>query len=103
MTDLPENLFANPVWSALQTTHRHFALSVGDACRYPADVAPFAATAAPTESAMQHLHSLLAPGEWVWLFGECFPRVTGLSFEETLIDVWRQALVENGKAVKVDR
>jgi len=26
-----------------------------------------------------------------------------LSFEETLIDVWRQALVENAKAVKLGR
>jgi hypothetical protein len=28
--------------------------------------------------------------------------MTKLSFEETLIEVWRQALVENAKAVKVD-
>src|SRR5216683_3642588 len=27
--------------------------------------------------------------------------MTKLSFEETLIEVWRQALVENGKTVKV--
>ena len=27
--------------------------------------------------------------------------MTNLSFEETLIEVWRQALVENAKAVKV--
>jgi len=27
--------------------------------------------------------------------------MTKLSFEETLIEVWRQALVENAKAVKV--
>src|SRR5713226_8969716 len=29
--------------------------------------------------------------------------MTKLSFEETLIEVWRQALVENPKAVKVGR
>jgi hypothetical protein len=29
-------------------------------------------------------------------------KVAKHSFEETLIDVWRQALVENAKAVKVD-
>lgn len=28
--------------------------------------------------------------------------MTKLSFEETLIEVWRQALVENAKAVKLD-
>src|SRR5258708_2246219 len=73
MNDLPESLFANPAWHALQTKHRHFAVSAGDACRYPADVAPFAAVAAPTTVALQQLHSLLAPGESVWLIGESYP------------------------------
>jgi GNAT superfamily N-acetyltransferase len=84
MTDLPEALFANPVWHALQTKHRHFAVSAGDACRYPADVAPFAAVAAPSTSALQSLHSLLMPGEYVWLVGESYPAVPGLTCEETL-------------------
>ena len=70
MSNLPENLFANPVWHALQTEHRHFALSEGDACRYPADVTPFAAVAKPTAAALQSLHSLLVPGEQVWLIAE---------------------------------
>jgi hypothetical protein len=59
MTDLPESLFANPVLHALQTRHRHFAVSTGEACRYPADVAPFAAVARPSKSALQI--SSLAP------------------------------------------
>lgn len=84
MNDLPESLFANPVWHALQTEHRHFALSVGNACRYPADVAPFAAVAAPTRTALQELHSLLALGESVWLIGDTYPHSPELSFEETL-------------------
>jgi predicted GNAT family acetyltransferase len=84
MNDLPENLFANPVWHALQTEHRHFAISVGNACRYPADVAPFAAVAAPTTTALQELYSLLALGESVWLVGDAYPYVPELSFEETL-------------------
>ena len=79
MTDLPENLFANPVWHALQTSHRHFAISGGEACRYPADVAPFAAVATPSKSALQSLHSLLAPGEYVWLIGESYPSAPELS------------------------
>jgi hypothetical protein len=29
--------------SSLQTRHRHLAVSAGDACRYPADIVPFAA------------------------------------------------------------
>jgi GNAT superfamily N-acetyltransferase len=78
MSDLPEDLFANPVWHALHTRHRHFAESAGDACRYPADVAPFAAVATPTASALQSLHSLLVPGEYVWLIGESYPSIADL-------------------------
>jgi len=84
MNDLPENLFANPVWHALQTKHRHLAISDGEACRYPADVAPFVAVASPSVSALQSLHSLLVPGEYVWLVGESYPRTPELSFAETL-------------------
>jgi ribosomal protein S18 acetylase RimI-like enzyme len=78
MTDLPENLFTNPVWHALQTRHRHFAVSSGEACRYPADVAPFAAVATPSQSALQSLHSLLVPEEYVWLIGESYPSMPEL-------------------------
>jgi GNAT superfamily N-acetyltransferase len=79
MIDLPESLFANPVWHALQTKHRHFAKSSGEACRYPADVAPFAAVATPSESALQSLHALLVPEEYVWLIGESYPSIRKLS------------------------
>jgi GNAT superfamily N-acetyltransferase len=84
MTDLPESLFANPVWSALHTKHRHFALSVGDACRYPADVAPFAAVTSPSTNALLQLHSLLVPRESVWIVGENYPQPAKLAFEQTL-------------------
>lgn len=82
--DLPENLFANPVWHALQTKHRHFAVRAGDACRYPAGVAPFAAIAAPTAAALIDLHSLLAPGEFVWLIGDDYPPAPERSLEGTM-------------------
>lgn len=85
MTDLPESLFANPVWSALHTKHRHFALTARDACRYPADVAPFAAVASPSADALLQLHSLLAPGESVWIVGESYPQPAKLAFEQTLL------------------
>jgi predicted GNAT family acetyltransferase len=84
MTDLPESLFANPVWSALHTKHRHFALTAGDACRYPADVAPFAAIASPHTHALLELHSLLTTGESVWIIGESYPQPPELVFEQTL-------------------
>jgi ribosomal protein S18 acetylase RimI-like enzyme len=85
MTDLPESLFSNPVWSALHTRHRHFAHTIGDACRYPADVAPFAAVASPSADALLQLHSLLAPGESVWIIGESYPQASELTFEKTLL------------------
>ena len=84
MNDLPEDLFANPVWHALQTKHHHFALSAGDAIRYPADVAPFAAVASPSVTALQSLHSLLAPEESVWLIGESYPLIPELTHKQTL-------------------
>jgi ribosomal protein S18 acetylase RimI-like enzyme len=84
MNDLPESLFTNPIWNALQTKHRHFAVSAGDACRYPADVAPFVAVAEPTSAALQRLHSLLVPGESVWLIGKSYPQAPALFLEETL-------------------
>jgi predicted GNAT family acetyltransferase len=84
MNDLPANLFSNPVWNALQTRHRHLALSAGNTCRYPADIAPFAAVAVPNSSALQHLRSLIAPGEQVWLVGGDYKEVPEFSLEATL-------------------
>src|SRR5882724_5957598 len=84
MNDLPGSLFANPAWHALQTKHRHLAVSAGAACRYPAEVAPFAAVAAPTAVALRQLHSLLAPGESVWLIGDSYPLVPELHVGETM-------------------
>jgi len=64
---LPESLFVNPVWHSLHGPHRHLACSDGGACRYPADVAPFAAIDAPSAAAFAQLRSLLDPGESLWI------------------------------------
>ncbi len=93
MYDLPETIFADPVWHALQTKHRAFAQSAGSACRYPADVAPFAAVATPSRDAMRELHSLLRPGEKVWLFGADYPLIPELAFVGTL-DCLQMVLTE---------
>jgi predicted GNAT family acetyltransferase len=84
VNDLPESLFANPALHALRTRHRHLAVSAGDAVRYPLEVAPFAAVATPSTVALQQLHSLLAPGESLWIIGEHYPQVPGICFEQTL-------------------
>jgi predicted GNAT family acetyltransferase len=84
MNYLPEELFANPVWHALYSKHRKFAKYAADACRYPADVAPFAAIKAPQPDAMRHLLSLFETGESAWVIGEEYAEVPGLEREETL-------------------
>jgi ribosomal protein S18 acetylase RimI-like enzyme len=55
----------------------------GGACRYLADVAPFAAIDAPGAAALAQLRSLLEPGESVWIvdYGGAAP---GLSVEDAL-------------------
>lgn len=83
MAELPTSLFANPVWSALQTKHRNFSVASGDATRYPADVAPFVAVNAPTITAMRDLCALLTTGELVYLIGENYPHIPQLAFGET--------------------
>ena len=82
---LPEYLFADPIGPALQGPHRHLAIRTGLACRYPADVAPFAALAEPTTAAMEQLRSLLEPDESVWLFGADQPPAPGLVFAERMV------------------
>jgi GNAT superfamily N-acetyltransferase len=84
MTGLPENLFANPVWHALGTRHRHFCISAGQARRYPADVAPFVAVEEPTLDALKAVHSLLVSGEQVWIADAKFPECPELVWETSL-------------------
>ena len=106
INDLPAHLFSDPVWHALNTRHSHLAVIEGDARRYPVDVAPFAALAKPTELALWELHSLLAPGESVWLAGTAYPHLPELRKEGTLECaqmVLNAALEEKPSAIKVER
>ena len=82
--DLPERIFADPVWHALDTSHRRFASILGEACRYPADVAPFAAVASPSIAALSELRSLMTLGESIWIFGQGHSQVRGLFVEQSL-------------------
>ena len=93
MPDLPDHLFLNPVFTALQTTHAHFAVAQGQAIRYPAAVAPFAAIASPTIDALADLRTLLTSDEYVWVAatGEADPAAAGLNLHNT-IDVLQMTL-----------
>ena len=77
MSDLPESLFLNPVWHSLHGPHRHLALAEGGACRYPANVVPFAAIEAPSAAAFAQLRSLLEPHESIWIvdYGRAAPGI----------------------------
>ena len=84
MSLLPEELFLNPVWHALMGPHRHLAIEDGVVCRYPTDIAPFAALAEPSGAALEHLAALLPPSESVWIADAGELRVSVLELEATL-------------------
>jgi GNAT superfamily N-acetyltransferase len=93
---VPPHAFANPAWHALHGLHRHFAMRTAEACRYPADVAPFGAVASPGAAALKALRSLLLPGESIWLFGEHEGLADELRCAERLECL--QMLLEPGRA-----
>jgi len=53
----------NPIWQSLTSRHADLALTHGQAVRYPAEVAPFAAI--PTSEASADLNTLVQTGETV--------------------------------------
>ena len=59
----------NPVWHSLATRHAALARTRGHAARYPADVAPFAATDTVDAAAAMQLLDLVEPGETVLMVG----------------------------------
>jgi GNAT superfamily N-acetyltransferase len=82
MIERSDPRFLNPIWHALRGPHRHLSIGGTAACRYPADVAPFAAMSEPSAAAERELHSLLGPGESVWMFAS--PNHPGLAAEDEL-------------------
>ena len=63
------HLLDNPIWSSLTTKHASFAVVQGSACRYPPQVAPFAAVRAGDANALSQLEGLINGGESVYLVG----------------------------------
>ena len=84
MAELPENLFLNPIWHALQTNQRHLGIVAADAARYFSEVAPFAAVRTPEPSSLRQLAKLMAPQETVWIVGEEYPPIHDLAFVDSL-------------------
>ncbi|WP_371614906.1 GNAT family N-acetyltransferase [Streptomyces sp. NBC_00454] len=68
----PGSVLDNPVWAALDGTHRGFAETgpAGLAARYAAGVSPFAALSDPEDPhAWADLAELVGPGQEVWVTG----------------------------------
>jgi predicted GNAT family acetyltransferase len=57
------HLLDRPIWSALATRHRAFALGDDFARRYPSSIVPFAATAADDAESLRALGRLIPPLE----------------------------------------
>ncbi len=55
---------------ALRTAHKNFALVAGRACKYPANVTPFAAIENDSPETLRHLLSLMEPGEAAYVVSE---------------------------------
>ena len=62
-----ESALNRPVWSALTTGDRRFAEGGPLALRFPADIAPFGATADDSPEAFAALRELISPEERVAL------------------------------------
>ncbi|HTV06575.1 MAG TPA: GNAT family N-acetyltransferase [Acidobacteriaceae bacterium] len=67
---MAEDLFANPVWHALETRQLEFAKAAGKAVKYQSDVAPFGAVGEWSDESARGLHSLLSPREVMYMMGE---------------------------------
>ena len=69
-----DSILNNVVWSSLNGPHARFATTLGDAARYPGDVAPFVALAPHSdESVWDDLAALFGPGGVVVLVGVELP------------------------------
>jgi GNAT superfamily N-acetyltransferase len=81
----PDDPLANAIWNALHSGHQHLALTSGLATKYPANVAPFAALAEVSPTALHDLHSLLEPNEATYILAKLPPPSTdGLRYEATV-------------------
>ena len=75
----------NPVWASLTSRHASLAHRVGDAARYPADIAPFLAVGTSDARAAEQATALVAPGELVCFVGLAPPLLGGWRVEQSVL------------------
>ena len=66
---MPISELDNPFFSSLRTRHAAFATGDAEACRFPADVAPFLGIASPAVAFRERLDALVPDGDTVLLLG----------------------------------
>jgi GNAT superfamily N-acetyltransferase len=66
-THRPSLQFSNPPLEALESIHKRFAIVAGSACKYPAEVTPFAAVENGSLEALRDLYSIMEPGEATYI------------------------------------
>jgi len=66
-------LLDNPVWNALQTVHKDFAIGTENIKRYPAGVLQIMGCANPFTANLQEIDPWLAPGEKIFMVGDLPP------------------------------
>lgn len=101
MTQPDAHPLDNPIWSSLAMQHPHFRLGGTQACRYRADVAPFAAIADEAPATWQALHGLLGPGEQLSLFART-PIDVPPAFDVERAGVLQQMVVVRAPGEPVD-
>ncbi|MGH7624087.1 MAG: GNAT family N-acetyltransferase [Gemmatimonadaceae bacterium] len=89
----------NPIWHALTTTHAGFAEGDALARRYPPDVTPLAATAAPTARGYAALAPVLQPQRRAALFLAEPPKLPDGWHLERATDVWQMIRTDDAVAV----
>lgn len=76
----------NPIWSALNSRHAHFAAGTGLAKRYPAQVTAFTGIADHSEAAINDLNQISAAGDVIWLVqNQTAPELPGWTFSRTFM------------------
>ncbi len=81
---LPPDPLQDPVRAALLTSHQALAQQRGQAWRYPAAIAPFAAVTPGSPSSIEDLRELLLLNETIFLVANDLPLVPGLVLDGTV-------------------
>ncbi|WP_221391595.1 GNAT family N-acetyltransferase [Dyadobacter sp. NIV53] len=67
----------NPVWNALQTTHKNYAKGTSTIQKYPADMLQILGCENPAAAKLEEIEPWMSPGEKLFMVGELAPLPAG--------------------------